>query len=98
MSTKPNKRSKFLQDWKADEIAAKIKFISSTRFPCQESEVIATTQEEDTAEGNRLLTWLYWMNVDRLSVLKARDKKTKAKDSKASCTTDLDADCEDGED
>ena len=97
LNTKPKPGSKFLPDWKANEIAAKIEFISSIHFPCQESEVIVTAQEEETAEGNRLLTWLYWTNAARAASRKRDAKKKQDKDSKTSCTTDLDADCEDGE-
>ena len=98
VDAKPPKGSNKTPAWRTDEIAAKIKFISSNSFPCQSHEVLTTPQQQDTAEGNRLLTWLYWTNAERISLAKRQAKKTKDKDSKASCTTDLDADCEDEED
>ena len=84
------------RDRKVRDNEAKFKFVSSTRFPCQENEVITTIQETETTEGNRLLTWLYWTTSHRetcsKSVLKKREKNSKEP------ANSNDEDCSDDED
>ena len=63
-SSKPNSRG-MRKDWKVSDIESKFNFVASTRFPCQENEVITTIQGTETAEGNRLSTWLYWTIAGR---------------------------------
>ena len=97
LSSKPKCSSAFFKDWKAEEIEAKFKFVSSIRFPCQEIEVITTIQETEIAEGNRILTWLY-LTTDAREASRKRDaNKKKEKDSRGP-TNDLDADRGDDED
>ena len=82
-TSKPKKRHEQaqLKEWLIRGQEATVKFVMSTVFHCQAVEVITTTKETETAEGNRLLTWLYWKNAVKEQHRKTKLKK-KEKDSK----------------
>jgi len=72
-------------DWRRRDQAAKVLCIRSTTFAFPSGEEHTMITQAEIAEGDRLLTYMYWHHMHRLADQKpkAKKKKKKDKDSKA---------------
>jgi hypothetical protein len=77
MRDKPAKGGKAPRSWHDKKAQLMLDHIKSTTYTSQATEKITTTAQTQHAEGNRLLTYLYF------SIGKAENNKPKGKDAKA---------------